>query len=197
MCTVTLFSPTRGFGYTFSFDCFRALVEVCECPVSKSVSVSLLISLHFRQMPIKLLTWPQFRKSECQRVFPDKTWRAAYMNHGHNNKCNQSLAFSHTHRYWDQTSLLFQPKLSVRSAVVALWWSTNSRRANSLWSSSGITLTWGQKRKCHKRHTYLIRSRLRSILQFLLWLLVSLCLPGILALLAPDWKAPLQIYTQH
>lgn len=40
-----------------------------------------------------------------------------------------------------QTSLLFQPKLSVRSAVEALCWSTNSREANSLCSCSGMTRT--------------------------------------------------------
>lgn len=39
------------------------------------------------------------------------------------------------------TSVLFQPKLSVRADVEALCWSTSSRLAKSLCSSSGITLT--------------------------------------------------------
>lgn len=100
----------------------------------------------------------------------------------------------HWQSWQAQTSLLFQPKLSVRLEVEALCWSTSNRLANSLWSSSGITLTWGEG-KISFHHQASVDTP-AGTLQYLHCSLVFPYPPDIPIHLAPNWRAPLQKQTK-
>lgn len=95
--------------------------------------------------------------------------------------------------HWQITSVLFQPKLSVRSAVEALCWSTSSRLAKSLCSCNGITLTCkkADKTVCTQTDAERLATKPRQC-RYLLWPLACLYLPGVLVALAPNRTAPLQ-----
>lgn len=88
------------------------------------------------------------------------------------------------------TSVLFQPKLSVRSDVEALCWSTSSRLAKSLCSSSGITLTCAKVDKTAQMEC--LAGKKPKQCRYLLGPLACLYLPGVLVALVLDQTAPLQ-----